>query len=258
MNFEKNKKEIENFLIENFENLKRRKVSNSGMAFNDLLVTEYTDTNNAIRSIMKKIIAEARTEFVNRKGEIKGYDLGEHYKHSIIIPQLDKINIDFKNNLSDDTSYSHNYKQQSQTERLKSFQSKSPIHNVKKKDAAVIAGTSFVGTAVVGTSLVKLLTPIGLSTSLIIGGISAIVVGGIVYTILSIQDEHGTHREVTMNQPASVTSKSAERKLNIKTLDKASVDQLLDARRLEAELAVSRAIDQAEKEYNNVIEQLDA
>jgi len=112
----------------------------------------------------------------------------------------------------------------------------------------------------VGTPLLTSLTPLGLGTSLLIVGISAIIIGGIVYTIFNVQDKNGNSRQVQVQQPTSRpgNSKPIPAQFTKKTMDKASVDNLLDARKVEAELAVKKAIQHAEAEYNKLIAQLNS
>ncbi|MFS0876084.1 hypothetical protein [Solibacillus isronensis] len=260
MNFVKLESEILSFLNENFENLKRRKVSNSEMAFKDLLVTEHKDTNNAIRNIIKKVVSAARADFVNLTDEVKGYELGEQYKKAVKIPQLDMIKVEFNQKASTNLGNPTSQAQQSGQKRIESFQGKSPINKAKKNDAALMAGLAAAGTIVVGTPLLTSLTPLGLGTSLIIVGISAIVIGGIVYTIFNMQDKNGNVRQVQVQQAQSRpgVAKPMPAQPMKKTMDKASVDNLLNARKVEAELAVKKAIKHAEAEYNKLIVQLNS
>lgn len=260
MNFRKYESEIISFLNENFENLKRRKVNNSEMAFKDLLVTEHTDTNNAIRNIMKKVVSAARADFVDLTDELKGYELGDQFKKSLDIPQLEMIKVDFNQEDLANSSTTINRTQPSTQRASEKFKQSSPVNKAKKNDAALIAGIAVVGTIVVGTPLLISLTPLGLGTSLLIVGISAIVIGGIVYTIFNVQDKNGDVQQVKVQQPSTGPGTTQQRPSQPmkKTLDKASVDQLLDARKVEAELAVKKAIHHAEAQYNKLIAQLNS
>lgn len=261
MNFRKFELEYASFLNQNLDNLKRRKVNNSEMAFKDLLLTEHADTNNAIRNIMKKVISAARADFVNMTDELNGYELGEQYKRGVKIPQLEMIKVDFSQKASVTASnIAINQSQQSSNTAAEKFKQKSPVNQAKKNDAALMAGVAAVGTIVVGTPLLTTLTPLGLGTSLLIVGISAIVIGGIVYTIFNVRDESGSVQQVKVEQPTSRPggAKSMPAQTIKKTMDKASVDNLLDARKVEAELAVKKAIQHAEAEYKKIIAQLNS
>lgn len=258
MNFIKYESEILSFLNDNFENLKRRKVSNSEMAFKDLLATEHKDTNNAIRNIMKKVVSAARTEFVQLTDEIQGYEIGEQYKKVVKVPQLDIIKAEFNPKVSTNLRNSATQRQQSSQKRIESFQSKSPINNEKKSRAAQFAGGAAGGTMLVVAPLLKTLTQIGIGTNLLITGFSAIVIGGIVYTICSIQEENGKKRQVVFQQSKNSPGASQNvRKQTVKsTMDKASVSNMLDARKVQAEREVKNAIRHAEAEYKKMIAQL--
>lgn len=257
MNFKKLESEILVFINENFENLKRRKVSNSEMAFKDLLLTEKTDTNNAIRNIMKKLVSAARADFVKLTDELKGYELGEQYKKMVEVPQLEMIKVDFGQKGTTNSSATTNNSTRKGTEN---FKQKVSIEREKKNNTAIMAGIAAVGTIVVGTPLLTSLTKLGLGTSLLIVGISAVVIGGIVYTIFNVQDGNGNVQKVNVQQPTSRPGvvKPMPTQPMKKTMDKASVDILLDARKLEAEQAVKKAIQYAEAEYNKLIAQLNS
>ncbi|TKI71892.1 hypothetical protein FC756_03605 [Lysinibacillus mangiferihumi] len=261
MNFEKYEDEISNFFKENFGNLKRTKVSNSERAFKELLLTEHADTNNAIRNIMKKVITAARADFVNMTDELKGYELGEQFKKAVKIPQLEMIKVDFSQKASSTTSSNTtNQSQQSTKKGYENFKQNSPVHQAKKNAAVIMAGVAAAGTIVVGTPLLTALTPLGLGTSLLIVGVSAIVIGGIVYTIFNVQNENGILQKVEVQQQTSRPGEAKPMPAQTikKTMDKASVDNLLDARKLEAELAIKKAIQYAEAEYNKLIAQLNS
>lgn len=260
MNFAKFESEILAFLNENFGNLKRRKVSNSEMAFKDLLLTEHADTNNAIRNVMKKVVATARTEFVNLTDELKGYELGEQYKKVVKTPQLEVVKVNFSQKFAANASETTNKSYQSTQKATEKFKQNSPINQEKKNDATLMAGVVAAGTIVIETPLLRALTPIGLGTNLVIAGISAIVIGGIVYTIFNVQDESGSVQQVKVQQSTTrpgATKPSPAQPVR-KTMDKVSVDLMLDARKAEAELAVKKAIQQAEVEYKKIIAQLNS
>ncbi|OCS92491.1 hypothetical protein [Caryophanon latum] len=260
MNFGDFEVEIKKFFDENFNNLKRTKVSNSERAFTELLLTEHADTNNAIRSVMKKVIMAARAEFVKLTDELKGYELGEQFKKSVKVPQLEMIKVDFNRESAKDTKGTVNQTYKNTQSAADKFKQGSPVNQEKKNNAAQMAGIAAAGTIVVGTPLLTALTPLGIGTSLVIAGISAIVIGSIVYIIFNVQDESGNVQQVKMQQsttrPGATNTTSAQPVK--KTMDKASVDLMLDARRAEAELAVENAIQQAEIEYKKIIAQLNA
>lgn len=258
MNFQKYEQEIINFFNENYENLKRRKVSNSEMAFQDLLLTERADTNNAIRSIMKKVVSAARADFVNLTDEVTGYELGEQYKKVVKVPQLELIEVNFKSTVSQ-TASSKETNSSQQTAREK-FNQKSPVNQAKKNNAALMAGIAAAGTMVVGTPLLASLTSLGLGTTLIIVGVSAIVIGGIVYTIFNVQGDDGKVQQIKVQQQKSRPGEAKPMPAQTikKTKDQASVNNMLDERKLDAKLAVEKAIQQAEIEYNKIFTQLNS
>ncbi len=260
MNFSKLESEILEFLNGNFGNLKRRKVSNSEMAFKDLLLTEHTDTNNAIRNVMKKVVATARAEFVNLTDELKGYELGEQYKKVVKTPQLEVVKVNFSQKVVANVSAMTDKSHQSTQKATEKFKQNSPINKEKKNDAVLRAGVVTAGTIIIGTPLLTALTPIGLVTNLVIVGISAIVIGGIVYTNFNVQDESGNVQQVKVQQSTTRpdAAKPGPAQAVRKTMDKASVDLMLDARKAEAELAVKKAIQQAEVEYKKIIAQLNS
>ena len=260
MNFKKFELEFSSFINENLDNFKRRNFSNSEVAFKEFLSTEQVDTNSAIRNTMKKLIFAVRNEFVNMTDEVNGYELGEQYKKVVKIPQLEMIKVDFSQKGSANSSNTVKQAHESTQNAAEEFKHSSPVNQLKKKNAALIAGVAAAGTIVLGTPLLTALTPLGLGTSLLIVGISAIVVGGIVYTLFNVQDENGNVQQVKVQQsttrPGATKSNPAQPMK--KTLDKASVDLMLDARKAEAELAVKKAIQQAEVEYKKIIAQLNS
>lgn len=250
MNFNKYEREISSFFHENFESLKLSKIGGSENAFQELLLTEQADTNNAIRNIMKKIVFAARSEFVKMTSEEEGYKLGEEYKKVMKIPQLELIKLN-EESVSSALKWDETDHEKSQSSKVgyENFKHKSVIEREKKNQAAMMAGVAVAGTMTIGIPLVAL-TPLGLGTKFFIVGGSAIIIGGIVYTILNLQDRNGSVQKVRVSPSRSVPGDSI--KTSKSTVNKVMIENLLDARKLEAELVVQKAIKHAEEEFDRL------
>ncbi|RLL43931.1 hypothetical protein D8M04_13595 [Oceanobacillus piezotolerans] len=251
MNFQKYEREMNNFLDENYQNLKRIKVANSEFAFKELVQTEQADINNYTISLVRKIAIDVRKSFVEELGDEKGYELGEKYKTSIKPPVFNQIEVIFKKEIPINKQDILNATEQHTVQRktVQKFESKSPANQYRARNFAVGTGTA---TAIIVYPAARLLTRASFGTSLFVVGLSAIVVAGIVYTVIKYVDDNGKQQKEYVPQtqvqaPTPKTKPSAN--AGRKAIDQASMSNLLDVRKAEAKKVLLKTIKDAEKKY---------
>lgn len=256
MNFQEYEQEVKAFLKENYTNLKRTKVKSSESALKKFILIEQADINNYASSIVKKIVRDVRKSFAVETDLEKGYELAKNYKLLIGVPHFEKINISYsQSNLNTvNLQQNMNFEEQSQVQTLKDFKEKSPFLNSKAIPIAVGAG---VVTTVIGLPSMMLLKPASFVTSLTVIGLSAVIIAGLVYTLVCYMDENGQEKQVYVQPKRTISNLSGSSKVSvIKTIDQVSIGQLLDLRKMEAEQVLLKTIQDAKKKYEEMQLQL--
>ncbi|MDF0728887.1 hypothetical protein PY093_19940 [Cytobacillus sp. S13-E01] len=255
MNFLKYEEEMNDFLNENYRNLKRAKIANSEFALKELLQTEQADINNYALGLVSKIINEARRNFVETFDAEKGYEIGKSYKSLVKAPKFQQIDVNFKRELSISTNINQNNKQHSATKRIATlnYAQRSEANKYRSRNLAIGAGVTTISIAIPASIL---LTPTSVGASILIGGISAIVVAGIVYTVISYVDNDGIEQSSyvvpTQTQPQEEKPITTTINDTKKIIDQESMSQLLDIRKAEAKKVLLRTIQDAKKKYEQI------
>lgn len=254
MNFQKYEQEMNHYLNENYHNLKRTKIANSEFALKELLQSEQADINNYARGLVSKIIKDVRKGFVAANDAEKGYELGEQYKALLKAPVFNQIQVDFAKEvpLNDPLKRTTNHQQSTKRPTTQDFVAKSPANRYRAKNIAVSAG---VTTAVIGVPAAMLLTEASLGTSLLVVGLSAIVVAGIVYTVVTYMDDNGkqqTSYVVPTQTSQKAKSSPTTTKSTKKLIDQASLSRLLDIRKSEAQKVLLKTIQDAKQKYEQL------
>lgn len=241
MNFSTYKEEVSKFLMEHYTNLKGIKVNNSEFALKEFLLTEQADINNYASSIIRRIVSDARKEFIVITDEETGYELGKELKVLVKVPEFEKIKIDF----------STSEKMEEMKEATKNFISKSPANKAKKSNVTRDTGIT-AGSAVATVGILALVK----APALIIG-ITAVVVAGVVWTVLHYINENGDKKVKYIEPPTKIVKRSSQASNNSrKFIEHNSMEQLLDIRKQEVETVLYKAIDDARLRVENIQKQL--
>jgi hypothetical protein len=251
MKFQKYEREINDFLNGNYQNLKRVKVANSEFALKELLQTEQADINNYARSLVSKITMDARKSFVAIYDAEKGYELGETYKASVKAPVFKQIEVNFAREAPMNKRVHSNAIQQQTAKRsaAQNFETKSPANQYRARNLAIGAG---VTTAVVAFPATMFLSSASFGTSLLVAGLSAVVVAGIVYIVVSYMDANGQQQTGYVAPAQNQIQKERPSTTTKQTIDHSSMSQLLDLRKAEAQRVLLKTIEDAQQKYEQM------
>ncbi len=257
MNFQKYEREMKDFLNENYQNLKRVKIANSEFALKELLKTEQADINNYARSIVRKIISDVRKSFVAAYDAEKGYEIGEKYKLLVKAPEFNQIEVNFVKEvpMNEQVKSIETNQQTLKKQATQKFKLKSPANQYRARNLAIGSGTA---TAFIGLPTARLLMPATFGTSLLGIGFSAIVVAGIVYTFIKYWDESGHQQTsyVPLQEKQVNIQKTNSSATVKKTIDQASMSQLLELRKAEVQRVLLKTIQDAKEKYEQLQDQV--
>jgi hypothetical protein len=250
MNFQKYEREMNDFLNGNYQNLKRVKVANSEFALRELLQTEQADINNYARSLVRKITMDARKNFLNVYDTEKGYELGENYKASVKTPVFKQIEVKFVGESPLNKVENTSGMQTEKRTTAEKFRTDSLANQYRARNLAIVAGAVSAAAAFPGTMF---LSSASFGTSLFVAGLSAVVVAGVVYTIVSYIDAKGDQYTSYVDTPPSELHKDRTSTAKPKqTIDHSSMSHLLDLRKAEAKRVLLKTIQDAQHKYEQM------